>query len=641
MAAHLKLVLSESEINKSNNTSNVTAKLYYYGNGVSFNYDDKPGTIVIDGTSYSFSHSFTKSEDAQLLATKSKVVTHNSDGKKTVQASATFKTGVSIGTLKTSASKVLSTIPRTSTLSLNKTSVPADGSTTVVATATKQSSSFTDTITVTLGSYTKTVTSGTAFTIPMDWINAISGTSAKATVKVTTKSGSTTIGSATKSLTITVPDSVKPVINGITVAEAVSQVTTAFGNRFVKGLSQLNVTVNASGVYGSTIMAYSTTVDGMTYIQQAFTSNVLRTTGTVSIKTKVTDSRGRITEYTKTITVIDYEKPTITSLTYEASGNYLTVSVGYKVYSVEEQNTKALSLYYRKRSDSSYTGKSITITDWSGTTTYKIENAESDATYEVTATVSDKIGTSTPYSLTTGEVVFSLGAGGKSAAFFGSAPKERDHYLEVNGHLVVSGEGRISGCSIYPYTEIGNYTALRGTSYPLLFPEGFYLKDKKSITAVDTSGNTWDVVESNEVGTWLGDSGRDAIIAGNEFWINIQSIKSFRPYYKAGESFSVYMYTAGFLSSSSTSVYFLVPLSKPVIGSPTITAKSQGDYGFILRQDGKYTHGSSSTTYVKPTSYTTYASELGVRVCAQFGTTTNAVNNAPIGITWGGIISFS
>lgn len=116
---------------------------------------------------------------------------------------------------------------------------------------------------------------------------------------------------------------------------------------------------------------------------------------------------------------------------------------------------------------------------------------------------------------------------------------------------------------------------------------------------------------------------------------------SFRPYYQAGDSFYVYIYTAGFVSSSSKNIYFLVPFSKPVIGNPTITAKSQSDYGFILRQDGKYTHGSSSSTYVKPSSYTVTVSNIGIRVYAVFSTTTNAVNNAPVGITWGGTITFS
>ena len=114
MAARISMSISESSVNVANNTSVVTVKLYYYGNGVSWNSNGPSGSIVIDGTSYSFSHNFTTSSSAQLLATKSKTVTHNSNGAKTVSCSARFVTGVSLGTLTTSASKALTVIPRVS-----------------------------------------------------------------------------------------------------------------------------------------------------------------------------------------------------------------------------------------------------------------------------------------------------------------------------------------------------------------------------------------------------------------------------------------------------------------------------------------------------------------------------------------------
>lgn len=436
MAARLSLVISESDVNVANNTSKVTAKLYYYGNGESYNNYSPSGTITIDGTSYSFSHNFSTSTSAQLLATKSKTVTHNSNGAKTVSVSAKFVTNTSLGTLTTSTTKALTTIPRVSDLSLNKTTVPADGATTVIATATKKSSSFTDTITVTLGSYSMTVTSGTAFTIPMSWINVISGTSATAVVKVTTKSGSTTIGSKSANLTVTVPSSVKPTINDISVSEAVAKVTDAFGDRFVKGLSQLNVEVDASGVYSSTVKSYSTALDGVTYIQNPFTSNVLNAAGTLTLKSNITDSRGRKTEATKDITVIDYMPPAITSMDYvycslddegnyikDSDGTYTKVTIGYKVYPVEGQNTRELKLFYKTVSDENYTERIVTLDDWEGSSEVIISDTSTDITYEYMAKLTDKIST-TPQSITTGINVLSLLAGGGGAAFFGEAEEE-------------------------------------------------------------------------------------------------------------------------------------------------------------------------------------------------------------------------
>lgn len=435
MAARIELVLTESDVSIVNNTSKVTAKLYYYGNGVSYSGYQKKWTITIDGTTYSGTNTFTTSTSAQLLGTASKVVTHNDNGAKTVAVSASFETKVSIGTLTTSKSLPLTTIPRVSDLSIDKTSVPADGSTTVIATATKKSSSFTDELTVSLGSYSQIIESGVAFTIPEEWINAIAGTSAVATVKVTTKSGSTTIGSKTVSLTVTVPASVVPVINDVTITEAVAAVTTAFGSRFVQNLSQLNVSIDAEGVYGSTIKSYSTTLDGVNYIQQAFTSNVLKTAGSLTLAVTVTDSRGRTASTTVTVTVIEYNYPAITGMAYihcdadgtqNSNGTSTKVTISGKVYPVEEQNTKALKLKYRAMSEETYTERAVTISDWTFTVDVIINNTDPTITYEYIAELTDKINESTPetYRITTGIVVISRRAGGKGVTFGGEAEQD-------------------------------------------------------------------------------------------------------------------------------------------------------------------------------------------------------------------------
>ena len=435
MAARIELVLTESDVSIVNNTSKVTAKLYYYGNGVSYSGYQKKWTITIDGTTYSGTNTFTTSTSAQLLGTASKVVTHNDNGAKTVAVSASFETKVSIGTLTTSKSLPLTTIPRVSDLSINKTSVPADGSTTVIATATKKSSSFTDVLTVSLGSYSQTIESGVAFTIPEEWINAIAGTSAVATVKVTTKSGSTTIGSKTVSLTVTVPASVVPVINDVTITEAVAAVTTAFGSRFVQNLSQLNVSIDAEGVYGSTIKSYSTTLDGVNYIQQAFTSNVLKTAGSLTLAVTVTDSRGRTASTTVAVTVIEYNYPAITGMTYihcdadgtqNSSGTSTKITIAGKVYPVEEQNSKTLKLKYKATSDETYTERVVTVPDWTFSVDVIISGTDPSVTYEYIAELTDKINTANPatYRITTGIVVISRRAGGKGVTFGGEAEQD-------------------------------------------------------------------------------------------------------------------------------------------------------------------------------------------------------------------------
>lgn len=154
------------------------------------------------------------------------------------------------------------------------------------------------------------------------------------------------------------------------------------------------------------------------------------------------------------------------------------------------------------------------------------------------------------------------------------------------------------------------------------------------------------------IGNGASDTGRsnalaidwNGTICGED--INMEAAgSSFRPYYKKGDTITFdRLATAGFLTNANKNVYFTVPLDKPIIGSPTVTAAS--NKGFIFRQrnsseGGSYTHGSSASAYVTPTSYTAQIKGSWICITAVFSTTTNSVNNTPIGIDWSGKITFS
>lgn len=256
----------------------------------------------------------------------------------------------------------------------------------------------------------------------------------------TYNSSGTLLGTKTVSLAVTVPASIVPVINEIDVKEAVAKVTSAFGQLFVKSLSQLNITIDAEGDYGSTIKSYSTAVDGVTYIQQAFTSNVINTAGEISIKTVVIDSRGRTAEKIKTITVIDYAPPAVLTMEYyycdsngtqDSSGGNTKVMIGYKFFSVEEQNTKTMKLLYRKVTDETYTERAVTLDAWEDTAEVIIAGTDSSVTYEYIAELTDKISTPEGSRITTGVIALSLKAGGAGAAFFEEALE--DGFVVGNG----------------------------------------------------------------------------------------------------------------------------------------------------------------------------------------------------------------
>ena len=226
-------------------------------------------------------------------------------------------------------------------------------------------------------------------------------------------------------LTVTVPDSVIPTVSSISASEAITAVTTAFGNRFVRSLSQLNVKVNAAGVYGSTIKSYAVTLDGVKYQSEEFQSNALNTAGSVDIVATVTDSRGRTRTLTKTITVVDYSAPAITNMTYypcDANGNTKVIINGL-VASVAGQNSRSLILKYKAIDAATYTALTLTTSGWSFEASTIVSGTDPTSTWEFIATLTDKI-SSIENRIVTGVPVISRLAGGKGVRLFGEAQNE-------------------------------------------------------------------------------------------------------------------------------------------------------------------------------------------------------------------------
>lgn len=177
--------------------------------------------------------------------------------------------------------------------------------------------------------------------------------------------------------------------------------------------------------------------------------------------------------------------------------------------------------------------------------------------------------------------------------------------------------------------------------------------NNKSIYGVDQNGASKQVftpqnANGNTVvgyGNYTANSGNTNIY-GKDVMIGVSNVasgeSSFNPYFRQGHSttITVSLYLTGFVTNGGTELYFTVPFAKPIIGGPTVTVTSVE--GFRLRQNDKYTHGSSASVLVKPDSYTgSILPNHGVGVKAVFSNTTNVLNNAPVGIQWSGTITFS
>ena len=443
-SSRLYVKWSRSSYSIENNTSTikwtagivVSAGNKWYANAVKITSVKINGKTVSNGGTYS--NLTSNGTYAKLSGTTT--VAHDADGDKTftVSISGWFYPDRSRSGSKSYA---LPNIPRATTPSFNKSSV-ALGSAVTINTV-PAASSFTHTITYKFGDAsgtiaTKTGADSTSWTPPASLANEIpNAASGTATITVQTYSGTKLIGTKSKTLKLTVPitsSAYKPTISAVNVEEAVTSVTSAFGSRYVKLISQVLFEITASGVYGSTIASYKTVFDGVTYAGSSFTSNAIKTAGTLTATITVTDSRGATAQTTKTITVVDYEYPQIKSVDVDVSGNTATITVKGKVAPVANVNSKSLVVTYKKVTDTAWgTPKTIALSayDFSGVGVQTtITGIDPTITYDIKATLTDKIDAIT-FQTATGITAISLKAGGTGATF--GAEATVDGFVIANG----------------------------------------------------------------------------------------------------------------------------------------------------------------------------------------------------------------
>ena len=186
-------------------------------------------------------------------------------------------------------------------------------------------------------------------------------------------------------------------------------------------------------------------------------------------------------------------------------------------------------------------------------------------------------------------------------------------------------------------------------SEPIYIYSDMVLPNSGKIYGYSTSGNLITAFEaqssSNNVvinyGGYANNSGNTHIYGDD---INIYSANAgnsgYRPYFRAGDVLTFDLFTAGYVTGSGKDIHFVVPLSKPILGNPTITATSTD--GFQIRQNNKYCYGGNNNTYVKPRSYSVSGAHAnGIHIYVTFANNTNITNNNSVGIRWNGKITFS
>lgn len=172
-------------------------------------------------------------------------------------------------------------------------------------------------------------------------------------------------------------------------------------------------------------------------------------------------------------------------------------------------------------------------------------------------------------------------------------------------------------------------------------------KDNMSLSLSVKSGTSYtDLYESIGNGIYA-DNSNTKIVSSDVIKLDAGRIYlstylgAWRPYFCAGDSISATFGTAGYITSSGKDVIFIIPLSKPIVGNPTVTVTSVK--GLMVRQNNKYLYGGSSTKYVKPSKYTVHSTLSGgcINVFATMQNTTDVTNNSPCGIYANIKITFS
>jgi len=171
--------------------------------------------------------------------------------------------------------------------------------------------------------------------------------------------------------------------------------------------------------------AYQTTLNGKTYTGSSFTSDLLTKSGSISLVTKVKDSRGRWSEAkTTTVQVLAYSPPKIQALSAwrvdengeaKEDGIYAAVAYRYSVTSLGSKNTAAMKIEYKRSTLENWatliSGSALSA----NTTALPIEPTFStDYQWDIRITVTDWFKASATYqaSLPSGAVVLDILADG-------------------------------------------------------------------------------------------------------------------------------------------------------------------------------------------------------------------------------------
>ena len=476
------------------NTSKITAKVYLKAPS-GWSTQSSSWSCTINGTQVTSGSSLTVGSSKVLLGSRSWTVTHASDGTCSTTISFSYSNGVSsIGSYLTktgSGSKkvTLDTISTTASFTLSSSSLDMGSSQKV--TISNHSSSHTYTIAYTFGQQsttvaTKTSNSSTSFTPPVSLATQIpNATSGTCTVKVTTYSGSTSLGTTSKTFTLKVPSSVVPSVSIKTTYNNAS------GSTLIAGKSTVTVTPSGSGAQGSTIKSYTYSGAGLSGTGSSKTTGTLAA-GDYLVTVTATDSRGRTKSAQVGFSMTGYSAPTLKVSAFRAdgvgnannNGTFARVKLTYSI-SNTSGNAKQYKLEYKTTTGTTYT----LDTDWTTLGSYSATDAviaywkadfSTTTSYNLRVSVRDSTSSvSAVTTISTMATVFNIEKAG-----VGIGKLHENGAADIGGTTFVSGEVKFSKSPNF-YGRIGYY-------------------ETDSCTFVSNGSNNWLRLNNDGTLTWKG-----------------------------------------------------------------------------------------------------------------------------------------
>ena len=200
------------------------------------------------------------------------------------------------------------------------------------------------------------------WTVPTSLINKMPNTSqAYICFRVDTYSRSGNfIGSNYCTLDVVLPSGYGPTVTGITYTNEDTAIAKRFGaSTIIQGVSKVKCNVSATAKNGATITYYNNEIDGQLILgpNSFFTTQPLKSSGTVVLKSTVTDSRGQKASLSKNISVTEWHSPTVKNVTAQRwnvtsnkaddEGTAVKITYSFSVAPVNSKNDKTVMIQYK------------------------------------------------------------------------------------------------------------------------------------------------------------------------------------------------------------------------------------------------------------------------------------------------------